>query len=247
MFIYIETCKEVWKNVYLNGIKSNYVVSSHGRIKNSLTNKILSPRNHSSGYKQISLYDNGNEYRFYVHRLVLMTFNYFEGCENFQVNHIDGNKTNNFLYNLEWCTNSENQLHAHKIGLKRYLYGDSKGRANFSNDEIIQICELMKNGYSNRYINEKFNIKDKNLLSDIRCKRRWVEVTKNYTFEKIEQKGENNPSAKYSENDIRIICESLSKGMKIVDIHKKYGFSKDVVGKIKRKRNWTHISKDYNF
>lgn len=245
--IYVETGKEFWKRVYLNGEKSDYKVSTHGRIKNTKTNHILSPRKHSSGYLQVDLYMSGEAHRFYIHRLVMLTFDYINNCENLQVNHIDGDKKNNYLYNLEWCTNSENQKHAHATGLKRHIYGDMRPRAKFTNEEIIQICEYMKLGYSNKYITEKFNIKDKELLSDIRNKRRWADVTKDFTFEKYDMSGENNPSAKYKEKDIHIICKELSNGTRPIDIHKKYGYSTDVISKIKRRKNWPNVTKYYDY
>ena len=52
-----------------------------------------------------------------VHRLVADSF-YDGNHENFEVNHIDGDKTNNFVGNLEWCTRSENLKHAYDTGLK---------------------------------------------------------------------------------------------------------------------------------
>lgn len=245
--IYIETGKEFWKRIYLDGKKSDYKVSTHGRIKNTATKHILNPRKHSAGYLQVDLYLNGKSYKFYVHRLVLITFNYINNCEDFQVNHIDGDKTNNYLYNLEWCTNGENQKHAYQIGLKRHIYGDMRPRAKFTNDEIIQICEYMKAGFTSKYITDKFDIKDRELLSDIRNKRRWAHVTKDYTFDKYDMSGENNPSAKYKETDIHTICKELSKGTKPIDIHKKYGYSIDIISKIKRRKNWHIITKQYNY
>lgn len=55
---------------------------------------------------------NNTKKTFRVHRLVMMAFNPIDNMENLEVNHIDGNKANNKLSNLEWCTTSENQKHA---------------------------------------------------------------------------------------------------------------------------------------
>lgn len=60
----------------------------------------------------MSFYIYGKYKRKLVHRLVLMTFNPVENMENLQVNHIDGNKRNNNISNLEWCTLEENMKHA---------------------------------------------------------------------------------------------------------------------------------------
>lgn len=95
-----------------------YEVSSEGRIRNAITRRILKPGNNAKGYLIVTLYRDGNPYTKKIHRLVANTFydGQFDGLE---VNHIDGNKTNNFIGNLEWCTGSENINHAYKTGLRK--------------------------------------------------------------------------------------------------------------------------------
>lgn len=101
---------EIWKKVP-NTIKT-YYVSNLGRFKNA-NNQIMENYKPSiSGYK-ICVIDS-KSYR--LHRIVASTF--IENPENkAQVNHIDGNKTNNAVSNLEWVTNQENQIHKFKTGL----------------------------------------------------------------------------------------------------------------------------------
>ena len=98
---------------------NKYQISNYGNVKSLLSNKILKPSivayrdpNRNNGYYVVNL--KGKLY--YIHRLV---------AENFipnpnhlpQVNHIDGNKQNNKVDNLEWCTASENIKHAYSMGL----------------------------------------------------------------------------------------------------------------------------------
>nr|DAF58718.1 MAG TPA: homing endonuclease [Siphoviridae sp. ctxMM9] len=59
----------------------------------------------------------GARHRYSVHRLVLENYNPVDGMETLQVNHIDGDKQNNNLNNLEWVTCQENILHAYKNNL----------------------------------------------------------------------------------------------------------------------------------
>lgn len=91
-------------------------IKSHGKIiKGEISNK---------GYKRVHVSDNGQEYKFYNHQLVAKTF--IPNPDNKScVNHIDGNKLNNKVDNLEWSTHGENLKHAYDIGLR-----DCKGELN---------------------------------------------------------------------------------------------------------------------
>lgn len=78
---------------------------------------VLSPSTKSSGYKHLALHDGNKAKYFMVHRLLAMAF--IPNPRNLeQVNHIDGDKTNNSLDNLEWVSRSDNVKHAFKIGLQ---------------------------------------------------------------------------------------------------------------------------------
>ena len=98
----------------------NYLISDSGEIYNKITNrhKHASP-NQNVQYLQISLWKDGIEHHKYVHRLVAETF--IPNPENKpEVNHIDGNRQNNNVRNLEWVTSVENKVHAIKTGLHVY-------------------------------------------------------------------------------------------------------------------------------
>jgi hypothetical protein len=80
--------------------------------------KELKPKVSNWGYEQVSLYSKGNRTQIYVHIAVALTF-IGEKPEGYEVNHVDGNKLNNHLSNLEIVTKSENNKHAYAIGLKK--------------------------------------------------------------------------------------------------------------------------------
>lgn len=87
-----------------------YEVSNTGNIRNVASHKILIPWTNNKGYLVVGLRKNGKTYRVTVHRLVAQAF--IPNPNNYpQVNHIDENKSNNNVINLEWCTNLENRRH----------------------------------------------------------------------------------------------------------------------------------------
>lgn len=104
--------EEMWKTI--PGYE-NYEASNLGRIRHKETKKIKHLRNTFKGYLQVSLYKNGDKTE-RVHRLIALTF--IPNIENKpQINHIDCNKQNNRVDNLEWVSNEENFEHAKNNGL----------------------------------------------------------------------------------------------------------------------------------
>jgi len=120
--------------------KSSYQISNFGRIKNKKTTKILIANLDKRGYPRIRLCFKSDRSSFRIHRLVAIAF--IPNPENkLQVNHIDGNKKNNNYLNLEWNTNSENQLHANKIGLRVYKKGSEANKFKSS----VLVFDLLGN------------------------------------------------------------------------------------------------------
>ena len=106
--------QEIWCDV--KGYEGLYAVSNMGRVKSlgndkSRREKILSPCKSGNGYLQVNLWKEGKVKRYSIHRLVLSTFSPCENSHELQVNHIDEDKTNNMLENLEWVTCKENCNH----------------------------------------------------------------------------------------------------------------------------------------
>jgi len=115
--------EEVWK--IIDGYNSDFAVSNLGRIKSLARvvsnhtgvihkpERILKQQIDHKGYCRVSLH---KRKALAVHRLVAFAFIPQVAGKN-QINHIDGNKQNNCVDNLEWCNNSENAIHAIKTGL----------------------------------------------------------------------------------------------------------------------------------
>lgn len=105
----------------VKGYEGLYEVDTDGNVYSCLTNKtrrkgILKPYV-KNGYLAVNLYINNKCKHYYIHRLVAEAF--IPNSNDLPcVNHIDGNKENNSLENLEWCTRSENEKHAYKNDLE---------------------------------------------------------------------------------------------------------------------------------
>lgn len=97
----------------------NYSVSTDGKIYSHLSNKFLKPAT-SNGYLIVSLTKNGKAKMHSVHRILAETFIPNPQLKA-QVNHIDGNKLNNSLDNLEWATQKENFRHYMDVLGYKYL------------------------------------------------------------------------------------------------------------------------------
>ena len=110
--------EEIWKDVC--GFEGKYQVSNLGNVKSlnygrTGKEKLLSPSKDKDGYLYVNLYKNREHKIYKVHRLVLMAFNPCENSHELQVNHIDENKENNNLSNLEWVTHQSNCNHGTRI------------------------------------------------------------------------------------------------------------------------------------
>ena len=113
---------EIWKDI--QGYEGLYWASNLGNIKS--LKKVLKFNKVEKGYLHVTLYKNGTPKTIKAHRLTAKAF--IPNIENKpEVNHIDGNKENNNIINLEWNTRAENNMHAIKNGLLKF----KKGEGNF--------------------------------------------------------------------------------------------------------------------
>lgn len=129
---------EMWAHLY-----GKYEVSSSGTVRRLDTARIIRPYVTHRGYLRVRLLSDGVLKNFTIHRSVARAF-IGECPEGLQVNHMDGNKLNNDVSNLEYVTNRENAIHAHANGLCRASGaprngGQSNGRAILSNDDVKAI------------------------------------------------------------------------------------------------------------
>lgn len=150
----------MFKELKIEGLNKKYLIDENGNIFDIKENKYRKPSVTKDGYLKVSFYIYGKYKRKLVHRLVLMTFNPVENMENLQVNHIDGNKKNNNISNLEWCTLEENMKHAWKNNLCKNSTpsGNMSHHKKIDEDTAKKIREDLKNGISYSKIAKKYNI-----------------------------------------------------------------------------------------
>ena len=114
-----------------------------------LRGQLLKPCKTCNGYYTGTL---GNK-RYKVHRLVLSTYTQISG-EGLQVNHKDGDKSNNKVSNLEWCTAKENCFHAESLGLRSHKNTVLRKDSRLTLEEVRIIKELIGQGKTTKEIKE---------------------------------------------------------------------------------------------
>ena len=183
--------EEVWVPVL--GFEELYEVSNKGRVKslkrfNPLSGRtgrwyperILGIATDKDGYQTVNLCKNGKGKPYKLHRIVLSSFD--EQMLDLQVNHIDGNKQNNCLDNLEWSTASNNTRHAYEIGLKSQV-GSKNNQSKLTEEKVLEIVELFKTTkLTNKEIADMYDIKSDETIRRIKIRKSWTHVTKDIKF-----------------------------------------------------------------
>lgn len=133
----------------------HYIITKEGSIISKKTGKQLYVHVNKKGYNFVRLHEGGKGATYLVHRLIAELF--VENPEGkLEVNHNDGNKSNNNYWNLEWCTRKENVDHSVDTGL--HHKGESSGQAKLSNEQAHEIRKLCQDGMLQRVAGELYGI-----------------------------------------------------------------------------------------
>lgn len=180
---------ETWKS--LKGIVEcgdAYEISTTGKIRNINKNRLIStssPKNPKS-YPKVTLISKSVKKTYLFHRLVALAYLPNPLSKPF-INHIDGNKHNFCLSNLEWVTAKENLLHARETGLnprkfsegvnnppdkpEQYIPKKESNRAKLTEDDVRKIRQLYKTGkYSHNDLGSLFNVGKRNITQILNYK-----------------------------------------------------------------------------
>lgn len=180
---------ETWKEI--EGYENHYFVSNLGNVKTnnhygSGRTAILKPAKDFKGYLRVALQKDLKLKTFKVHRLVASAFIKNEFNKP-QVNHKDGNKNNNSVENLEWCTNKENAHHAianglfyfntHKESINKLIKkGELNGCSILTENQVIEIRNKFKPRiYTRNMLALEYGVKPCT-IKDIILKRSWRHI-----------------------------------------------------------------------
>ena len=216
-----------------------YIIYPDGKVFSERMNRFCKIGHHGAGYNRVFI----NCIAMSLHRVVAETF--ISNPENKPcVNHIDGNKENNTVENLEWCTHKENTAHMIEI-LDKHKRGEKSNLSKLAEKDIFKIKDLIQeNILSQREIASIFNV-GQAAISKIKKGETWSHLkveSKIKHIKKINQSGSRNPFSKLNENDVIKIKKMLSDNnlsqSQIGDI---FGVKSGTIYSIKTERTWKHI------
>ena len=217
--------KETWARFK----NTTYSVSSTGYIYNEHSGKILKPFPNNNGYLAVDLFHSTVKERVSVHRMVAIAF--IPNPENKPfVNHIDGNKQNNCVSNLEWCTPSENSRHALETGLS--LKGEDKSTSKLTTKDVLEIQAAFEEGIKDFVLAEKYNVSS-GVISAIRLGRSWKHVSG-----KVFGPSGPNPVKKLTAGDIPAIRQYFKDGLNDAEIGRKYNVARGTINQIRQGKTW---------
>ena len=240
---------------YVPNTMNRYIISNYGRLYDVVSSKFVpfrfnkkfsnDPTASNKGYcaAHVSYYKSPYEIAtkdIYIHRAVLMSFCYVEGCEALDVNHKDGIHLNNTLGNLEWLTSKENIIHSFDAGLcmaSNEIRTTNK-RLQIDESDADKICNMYISGCSLRYISDKLNIYQ-NIVFNTISGNIFPEVSSKYSI--------CISNIRIPDESIHKLCELISKGIPISDISAYTGISKYELMDIRDRKLYADISMDYNF
>lgn len=241
---------------------SDYIADSKGKIYSLKSNRYLLGHIMTGGYPGVSLTnDEGVICQLKVHRILAMAFLKNDDPENKnQVNHIDGNKENNEISNLEWCTPKENTQHSVDMKLKPPVYYHEdiklpdeselvydwrkpKSYLDVTEDDVHVICQYLQDGYRVCDVSSMLAV-DRRFIQALRDgdKKPWLHVTELYDFSKLRRKRQTSPEK------VHKVCEYLQntdRSMNSIAIE--LDIDRKVVAGIRHRKFHLKISSEYEW
>lgn len=216
-----------------------YFCSKSGEIASSINSskiapKILSPLIINTGYKTVCLYVNGKGKRVTVHRLVALTF--IPNPKNCRcVDHLDSNRLNNCVGNLEWVTYAENTQRMFAKGDRVMPKGENSHSALLTESQAKDIYKRVVEGERTSILCAEYNISDTTVNGIVTgvC---WKHLGLSPVF-RGDLKGEKSPHSKLKDSEVAKIREMIASKIKDGDIAKFFNVSTSCIQHIKHGRS----------
>lgn len=211
----------------------NYTIDENGNIFNSKGLQ-LKPQFNIDGYLVVNLCKDGKYKHLRVNRLVALTF--LPNPEDYPVvNHIDHDKTNNKLSNLEWCTVKYNTRESVRLQPEKHKY-----LATITSDQAHSICKMIEQGSTNKDICETLNV-SRDVVKKIREGRSWREVSCNYKMMRC--------TRTISEATARWVIHKIKEGLSNSEILSQStcsNLNRGIIKSIRCGKSWSSLSKEVN-
>ena len=236
---------ESFKQIIVDGYPTKYIISSYGRVfsidyMHTKKLKKLKLTYDKNGYTRVTISVNNKQKTAKVHRLVASHFIKNKDPKNkTPVNHKHSIKDFNVYWNLEWVSGSENIVHSLKHGLRVPIKGEKVYSSIYTDEQIIQVCEMLKMNKSFDDIERETGVTNY-LISHIKSHKRWKHISKNYDFSDYHFGKD--------VDTIRKICSLLEENkLTQTEIAKETGVDSRLVYSILTGHSNKDISKDYDF
>lgn len=153
-----------------------YYFSTLGNVRHIYSIKNRKIIKDKKGYCNITIRHNNKMHKIYIHKIIALLN--IPNPDNLpQVNHKDGNKQNNSIDNLEWCTAKQNIQHAHATGIVNVCKGSNQHMAKITEEQVNIIRTEIVNGKKQKDIAKYFNVSP-SLICNINKGRTWKHVKK---------------------------------------------------------------------
>ena len=252
---------EEWRKVTereIPYIQDYYWVSNYGNVWSEVLRSYMTFHIDDKGYSRLHLkLLNGEDINIGVHRLEMLVFDYRPDHELFIVNHKDGIKNHNWLWNLEWATQKENVQHAVSMGLKPI--GSKVHNALFTDEEVHAICKMLEEGVPYSEIISKLGLQNRghyinSEISDIKSGRLYKHISSQYNIYPIYDE----TRTVFSDEEVNMMCKMMSeKNVSYLEILNALGYDinnlsdqdrdkyKRAISRIKLGDTRTDISSNY--
>lgn len=178
--------KEKFAQIKINEKYLPYLISTYGRVlslnyaHHGLV-RFVKPSTKKSGYMEIDLSVDKKHFYMLIHRLVAIAF--IKNPHNKpEVNHIDGIKSHNYIWNLEWATSKENIIHGYINNLKTIRRGEEIGDNIYTEKMVRKVCKLLvENKLTFKGISEKTGV-SYDMVRHIKNHKSWKHVSSQYDF-----------------------------------------------------------------